>query len=105
MGIKILNDSLQQMLGEMSQLESVRGLINEAKQLAGNQEELNKAIEEAANNPELIGPELVLIDQSTLNGLRPVIRQLLDQIGWWLSSHPAVYCYGNVDCAYRSNKC
>ncbi len=52
---KQITDALQQMLGEMSQLESVRGLINEAKQLAGNQEELNKAIEEAANNPELMG--------------------------------------------------
>lgn len=52
---KQITESLQQMLGEMSQLESVRGLVNEAKQLAGAQEELNKAIEEAANNPELMG--------------------------------------------------
>ncbi len=62
---KQITDALQQMLGEMSQLESVRGLINEAKQLAGNQEELNKAIEEAANNPELMGknPENLPPDQ------------------------------------------
>lgn len=52
---KQITESLQQMLGEMSQLESVRGLINEAKQLAGAQEELNKGVEEQANNPELMG--------------------------------------------------
>ena len=39
----------------MSQLESVRGLINEAKQIAAAQEEANNALEEVANNPEMMG--------------------------------------------------
>lgn len=50
-----ITNSLEQMLGEMSQLESVRGLINDAKQLANAQQELNKAVEEAAVDPELMG--------------------------------------------------
>jgi hypothetical protein len=50
-----VTQSLERMLGEMSQLESVRGLINEAKQIAAAQEEVNKALEDVANNPELMG--------------------------------------------------
>ncbi len=50
-----VTQSLERMLGEMSQLESVRGLINEAKQIAAAQEEANNALEEVANNPEMMG--------------------------------------------------
>ncbi len=50
-----VTQALERMLGEMSQLESVRGLINETKQIAAAQEEANKALEEVANNPEMMG--------------------------------------------------
>jgi hypothetical protein len=50
-----VTQALEKMLGEMSQLESVRGLINETKQIAAAQEELNKAVEEVAAKPELMG--------------------------------------------------